>query len=232
MAVRDRVQKVRTWFMFLNRYLREMAAWILEPHHTWLLFLALAVAFVVVVLFSCREPTIRLVGLALQLAGFVIVAWELSQARKQFGRPTILGGLVQWLARRPRFGPKHEIIGVMGVSLGSDTAKARGRVLPGPDTPLDERVAILQQQYESLFDEVGALDNKLDQNKAELSKRIDNEAAARQEADARNQQQLEEATVGGLHLDWVGVTLFVLGTITGSASVELSSFLVASCSAA
>jgi hypothetical protein len=92
---------------------------------------------------------------------------------------------------------------------------------------------MLQRHYELLFDEVGTLDNKLDRSKAELSKQIEDEAAARQEADARNQRQLDEAIVGGLHLNRVGVSLFVLGTIAGSASPELASgfmYFAASCS--
>lgn len=231
MTIKDRVQKVKTWFTFLNQYVREMVSWIFGPRHTWLLFIMLAVAFTVIFLFSCREPAIRLVGMALQLVGFGTVAWGLTQARKQFGKPTITGSFAQWLARRPKFGPKHVILGAGFATMPSVISGGRLRTGPRPDASLEERFVMLQRQYEALFDEVGALDTRLAQSKEELSKRIDDEAAARQEADSRNLRQLDEAIVGGLHLDLVGLALFVLGIIAGTASPELSSVLAASCSA-
>ena len=102
----------------------------------------------------------------------------------------------------------------------------RGRVSPGPATPLDRRVRTSwNSEYASLFDEVGRLDQEVKTKAREFSEKLKVESAEREKADKRCEEQLQEAIVGQVHLDYAGVAYFVLGTIAGTASSDIARWL-------
>ena len=67
------------------------------------------------------------------------------------------------------------------------------------------KVALLEQQYAELFDEVGRLDQEVKKNAQEILEAVRAEIAERQKAEKRLREQLEEAVVGHLELDLAGV---------------------------
>ena len=114
--------------------------------------------------------------------------------------------------------------------MEADAARPRVRVNPGPQATLEQRVAMLQDNYTNLFDEVGRLDDELRRRTDELSSKLHAETAAREATDKRLEEQLKETAVGSLHLDLWGVLFFISGIIAGTASPEIAALLgTASC---
>lgn len=201
--------------------------WTFEGRHFWLPIFAPFVVWVLVSLaFSCREQQIRLTGMFLQLLGVVTVALRLWAAQRQFPGQT----LAQWLQRRPRFRVQHQVLAAAAISVGADIMTARGRVGPGPQSTLADRVAMLESSYTHLFDEVGALGGELRKRTDEFSSGLRTETAAREQGDRRTEEQLRRMAVGALHLDFWGVLYFLFGIVGGTASAEIATLLgAASC---
>ena len=89
---------------------------------------------------------------------------------------------------------------------------------------------LLNPFHGKLLDEVGGLEIEIRRRGDELSNKLHAEAAAREVADKRIEEQLKEAAVGSLHLDVWGVLFFILGVIAGTASPEIAAvFGAASC---
>jgi hypothetical protein len=61
---------------------------------------------------------------------------------------------------------------------------ARGRVAPGPQATSAQRIAILEESFDKLFDEVGGLGNEVKRRTDELSRNLRSEVAAREQAPA------------------------------------------------
>jgi hypothetical protein len=227
MATESLLKRIRTWFSFLARWLWEVTIWFAcEARLFWLMVVGvLSVAVLCFVFVPCLERQIRLISLGLQLIGFGTVAWGLREARKLFRKPTFLQGLAEWFRRFPRFGPRNTITGVGAASLGLSTASGRGRVSAGSGTPIERRVEILEQSYASLFDEVGTLTDVVKRDTDELRSASQVEAEARKAADKAIEARLDEAVVGGLHLEFVGLFFFLVGMILSAVSPEISSVL-------
>jgi hypothetical protein len=156
---------------------------------------------------SCLERAIRLTGMVLQLFGVITVAMRLRAAQGQFHLPTTWVSVKAWLESFPQFRPQHRVLTMSAVEAGDSFGSARARVSAGPATPLDRRVALLEENYASLFDEVGNLDQEMKKNRQELSDALNAERAVRESADTRHEEQLKEAVVGQVHLDFAGVSL-------------------------
>jgi len=179
---------------------------------------------------SCLERAIRLTGLVFQLCGVFTVVLKLRAAQHQFQLPTT--NIWQWLKQFPRFPSQHVALNARGGSYGGPLfSAARLRVSPGPGSPLDQRVTLLEQQYASLFDEVGGLVRDTKESAEKFSEALRVERAERETADKKHEERLQEAVVGHVHLDYAGVAYFVLGTIAGTASSDIARWLgAASCS--
>jgi hypothetical protein len=213
------------------RYISNVALWLYKAKP----LIAMLSGIVVVVLFvafaSCLERQLRLSGMGLQLLGVSLVAFGLWETRQAFeDQPTIFGKINHWWSRRPTFGPTNITIEAAGASFGMSFGSARMRVSPGPNTPLDQRVAMLEQQYVSLSDEVGALADETKTKISELKNSLAEESTARQKADVQVREQLRQAVAEGIPLASVGVIAFLMGITAGTASSEIASFFgAASC---
>ena len=96
---------------------------------------------------ACKERIIRWVGLILQISGFVIVAWQLTNLRRLFDKPSFVSQLVSYLKTFPSRYVKTVNLRAQFVA-GSPTVSARLAAKPGPDTPLKERVEMLEKTVE------------------------------------------------------------------------------------
>ena len=209
------------------------ARWLWEINRLWLPALAVLVISVLVVkvvpaIWPCHvERAVRFIGGLLQLGGVITIVLKLRGARRQFPGQT----LALWWQRRPRFRqPKTVVMAAGAASMGMATMSARGRVSPGPQATLEQRLAMLEDGYTKLFDEVGSLGNEVKRRSDELSSKLHAEATAREAADKKIEEQLKETAVGSFHLDVWGVEFFLLGIIVGTLSQEIAAaFGAASC---
>ena len=112
--------------------------------------------------------------------------------------------------------------GARAASLGMVSGSARGRVSPGPQATLEQRLALLEGGYNKLFDEVGSLGIDVKRRSDELSGKLYAEATAREASDKNIEAQVKETAVGSLHLDFWGVEFLILGTIVGTISQEVA----------
>jgi len=170
---------------------------------------------------AIREQAMRWIGGLFQLGGVITIALKLHAAQRQFPQQT----LKRILDRRPRFRIKNTVIAVGAASMGMATMSARGRVSPGPQATLEQRLAMLEDSYTKLFDEVGSLGNEVKRRSDELTDQLHTEAAAREAADKEIKEQLKETAVGSIHLDMWGVLFVMLGIIAGTASPEIAGWI-------
>ena len=111
-----------------------------------------------------------------------------------------------------------------GASFGMSTMTARARVSAGPDSPLERRVAILEQEVTSLYDELGTLSAEMKKRTDELSDSLKAERSERVQADEKTKNQLRKAVAEGIPLGVVGVIFFLFGITAGTASPEIASW--------
>jgi hypothetical protein len=168
-----------------------------EGYRVWLPLMAFVICGLTAVVWPCPvERAVRLMGMFLQLLGVITIVLRLRAAQRQFPGQT----LGVWLQRRPRF--RHTVTSATLMANDSaDTASFRDRVGPGPQATLEQRVAILEDSYTKLFDEVGGLGKELRQRADELSNKLHDETSAREARDKMIEEQLRETAVGSLHLD-------------------------------
>lgn len=207
--------------VFAVRWLREVAIWLCELWVLWVGLALVAVTFHVGFRAECLERGIRVAGMLLQLVGFALVAFVLMNTGKLFARAQPVQFIRAWLRRFPKYGPRNVILGAGGATLGVFTASGRGRVTSGPNTPLEDRVAMLERGYASLFDEVGKVDERLVAHVKDTKDSFTRESSDRKLAIDQVTERLTSAVAGDLHLQILGVVLFVLGVIAASASPEL-----------
>ncbi len=220
---------------FLNRlrwWLPATARWVWELIRFFAPFLVALVICVTVpvlvrLIWPCSaERAMRWIGGLFQLGGVITIVLKLHAAQRQFPQQT----LKRILERRPRFRVQNTVISAAEAAMGMATGRARGRVTPGPQATLEQRLVMLEDSYTKLFDEVGGLENEIRRRGDELSNKLHAEAAAREVADKRIEEQLKETAVGSLHLDVWGVLFFILGIIAGTAFPEIAAvFGAASC---
>jgi hypothetical protein len=168
---------------------------------------------------GCRsldsEAKIRLVGLYFQVGGIIAIVFKLMEARQLFPPQTSF-----WQRLFNWFFPT-KIEAVMRASEQGDRVSMRLRGSPSPDTPLSERVDLLEKHCANLFDEVGRLQGRIENSE----QRFHAERAARETADRDIKQTLETATVGSLRLDYAGVAAVIIGTILQGASQEIANLV-------
>jgi hypothetical protein len=163
--------------------------------------------------------------MGLQLIGVVLLAVGLRDTRRAFeDQPTIWQGIKQWWAGRPRLILKPDRLAASDLTTGSVSGTARLREVPGPNSSLDDRVAILERGHAALFDEVGKLTEETKNKINDLSRVISVERNERQEGDRSIKEQLKKAVAEGLPLGRLGAICFFIGIFSASASPEIASW--------
>jgi hypothetical protein len=207
-----------------GRYILDHAKWLWRTQPLIAFLAAVVVVFFWSTLLACLERQIRLSGMSLQLLGVALVAIGLRDTRRAFeDQPTTWEGIKRWWSRRPKFGPRHHVVAVGAGSIGLSGGSARARVSSGPATPIDQRVALLEEQYAKLFDEVGTLSGETKKRDDELAKALKEETGERQKADVGIKDQLRKAVAEGIPLGRVGAIFFLFGIAAGTASPEIAS---------
>lgn len=154
-------------------------------------------------------------GAILQIAGVGEVVWEVSRARRQFGRARLVVRAARWLAqqiqrqfRRPRIAQlAAHTAGVSNVTVATDVHRA------GAPTPsLEEQVAQLKHDVtelrEALELQKKRLDN-LDQAASATAEALGELRAGLSATSDRLHQLIGDIATGGLRL--VGAAMIVTG---------------------
>lgn len=191
----------------------------------WFAIFSLLAVYSIISVLGCRERDIRLLGMVLQLFGFLTVAKGMRDSGRLFKKPTVRERVALYFRGFPRRSVKNQFISGLGTSSKGMLGSGRGMVSPGQDTTLEKRVEMLEERTKNLFVEVGELGGKLRKQWDELTLKITEEATERKAGHRAFEEQLETAVIGGIHIEWWGVVFFIFGIIFASASPELSGLL-------
>jgi hypothetical protein len=175
--------------------------------------------------FDAWEVRLRWTGLTLELLGLLMVVVGLSETRKRFGRPSILDRARSYFKRFPtlrRRDAKAHISGVASLSFAGSLAKIHARSSVAPNTPLEQRIAILEGRLDQV--ETGLIDanERIEREAAERAAAIKTEQQARAAGVEQIRKSLEVEAVGGIHLETMGAWWIALGMLLASGSAEFS----------
>lgn len=192
----------------------------------WVGIFALVAFWKFLVNSDCGENYIRWLGMTLQLFGVVTVAMRLRGSGRLFRKPTVHERIALYFKEFPRRRVTNHIISAQVNAIApSSTVRAKATVSPGPDTPLERRVEMLEEKTKHLFLEVDEIKNNLRAKLEELTLKITEEGTERKAGHRAFEEQLERAFIGDIHVDWWGVIFFIAGIILASLSPELADLL-------
>lgn len=166
-------------------------------------------------------------GTMLEMFGLATVAFGLSEVRRSFGRPSLSQKFLAWLrqvagAFRP---PKPVTLQANAGLMATVGGQARLTVRAGPDSSLDRRVAILEENLDRLREEVDANESKIKKEVGAVRDALSREQQARDNEFRKMGAQMEELAVGGLHLELVGLTWLVVGGLGTSIPDQIARLL-------
>jgi len=167
-------------------------------------------------------------GALLEMFGLATVALGLSEVRRSFGQPSIWQKLLAWARQvASAFRPPHPITlqaGAVGMAIVA--GKARAIVGAGPDSSLDRRVAILEENLNRLRDEVDGIESEIKKEAGAVKDALIRERQARDNELRKMTARMEDLAVGGLHLELVGLTWLVFGGLGTSVPDQLAKLLL------
>lgn len=207
--------------MTLYRWISQLGRWLAEPWKVWIA-LAATVGVPVVAFISpiSTSDQLRYSGLAFELLGIGTVWAGLRDRRILFGKQSTFDKTTGWLKRFPRLGPQtHTLVAAAG-SMGIASAQGRMRAWheTSPTSSIDDRVAALEANIQTLRTEQGNLEQRLQQ---ETRERQDADKAERERRESNYkeiQTTLDSLGAGNLGLETLGLLWLSLGVILSTLS--------------
>lgn len=206
-------------------WLPRVGLWISrEGKDIWITLAVLAVALGAVYAFGVGEQSIRIAGFFLELLGLAVVAIGLNDSRQLFGRPGVYTAIKNSMKRFPKpwRGTHVLVVGSAGSVSGSATAAAIGNSTSRLPTTLEERVALLEEKLYLADTQINEGRRKLEEEAKKRKAAIEAEAEARDEGDRAVQKLIEEAVIGGIRLETMGVVWLAFGLTLSSLSEEIA----------
>ena len=207
--------------------MKHLLHWLfVEPRHFWIAVCVPLVALLICVSFPQSERVIRLTGLGLQLLGILTVAWGIFKTWQFFELGDPLVPIKDWLKRFPL--RKRTSIGSVGTAVGqSDALFARGYsswTAPA-GASIEERMEALEKNIPLIHQRITNTQGDLDTNVRALRDEIKgtNEALAREAHTLKS--RVTSLGTGSLHISAIGAVWLFVGSILGTASQELLSWL-------
>lgn len=167
---------------------------------------------------------LRVTGWLLQVLGLSTVALGLKKTREIFGVPPATAQFVEGLRRFPEVLERRKPITVMGSSATAKMTAGTGyaTVDPRPDASVEERLEVLEKKYKQLNQQLIDAQSELKFEARRLDGVIEEERNVRNEADAEIREQLEMFSVGGLHLETMGLIWLLAGITCAALPGELA----------
>jgi hypothetical protein len=219
-ALRRRWQEIRNTFRALIAYV----PWILvKPKLFWLVILPPFAVFYLAT-YVGSEPAFRLLGLGLQIAGTLIVIFNIRDTRKQFNRPGFVELAKEWFRSRPRLLSRSVTVNLKGAAAVASRAVARVEVWRGvpAGATLEVRVGALEENQDNLNKKINEFRRETEQALRGHGDELKQEKQARDEGDQSLQAKLASAQTEGLYISTMGICWLLAGMIMSGASVELA----------
>jgi hypothetical protein len=202
-----------------------------EGKPLWIFLLPLAgIIAVASALPYCLADRVRIAGYLLTLAGIALVAIGIGDTRKLFGRPSTMSGIKRWwrsglslIFPGPDQVARPAAAARGGSTVGGSLTTASVR---GPRSSLAQRVAVLEEDHRLLRERLDKAKQEVLAEVESVQESVDDERRARTEADQKISHQLTEFSVGGLHLEAVGVVWLIIGETCSSLPEGVAARLV------
>ena len=190
--------------------------------HGKLVWIALCIVAIVATLaYACAPGSaserLALSGAILQIFGVGTVAAGLHKTRLLFGRPGIGDFFKSWGAKimpvflRRKGGQTVNVTGVVEQEFALPITAATG---------WSKTASTVEEKLEEIRRKVDALESNIQSQTKRLDRKIDEEEKKRQitisEAQKDAERKIEEATIGGIHIEEVGLILLAVGIIFGT----------------
>jgi hypothetical protein len=171
---------------------------------------------------------IRVSGMLLQFVGLATVVVGLSESRKLFKRTPIRHAVWQWIIDLryvvvPRKPVVYEI-NVSDTASVSFSASAHLRVIRANPT-IEERVAALANAVSEVEARQQEADRQIQSLREHADQNFDKERRERDERDSAITKQLEEAVIGGIHLELAGLLYLFVGIMLATIPEEAATML-------
>ena len=200
---------------------------IVEPWRVWVCLLSLVVILWPLDFLSTNiENKIRFAGLIFQLMGISTVAIGIRNTRKLFGKPgypELAKGFMQRFInifkRKSVTLSVEPLTGIVTMSGGLVSA-----VVKNANPSLEERISALEEKLEIAEKSISDTQNKLKEEVRRLEEAGRSEQTERQRSDRELQRKLEDFSVGGLHLESMGLFWLIFGIVLGTIPGEIAAF--------
>ncbi len=211
--------------------LKKLGRWLTDGKSLWITLFGWAGAFGIGWGAKVLGPSgfelsdqFRVAGWALQILGISTVAVGLKKTRDIFDVPSVKEQFVEWVKRFPTvFARRQTITGTASLSgAGTASVKGYGIVGPVPDASIEERLDVLEEKYKHLSQQLIDARNEIKSEAQRLDKAVKQERRARSQADTEIRAQLESFSVGGLHLESMGLAWLLLGITCATLPAEMA----------
>jgi len=156
----------------------------------------------------------------------VTVAFGLQEIRALFKKPTFREAVATWLQSFPRWEVERRIFAGTGhMKTGGVTASGHGMARPPPNASIEQRVAALEANVQSVSNLVHATRNEFESEITAQKKALDEERRERNREDAGIRELIDQAVAGGLTLEAMGLVWLVVGLLLSTTSTEMAKLL-------
>ena len=209
-----------------NMKITALWKWLTKPQNVWLALSVVMLALVLSLRSGITEPTIRLVGLVLQLLGICTVVWGISETRALFGHPSLSRKVKAWLGEFP-LRRRSIIISAGAGSMGISSASGRGHAThgPGPNPTTESRLDALEKNITGLHDRISGTEREMDADFRKAADALKVESNARSAEDQAIRDKLEATGTGGVHISAIGAIWLFVGVVLSTASVEVAKWV-------
>lgn len=206
-------EKIRNHVRLLRLWVRNFVLWLSwDLRFLWLAALPVAIAYGHLWLIEPSGTLAKGGGLFLEALGILTVAWGLRETRKLFGRPTVIGHLIGWAKRFPRY-RRNVTLHAHSASTIAMGGRANVDIWRNtkPGDPIEKRVDALEINLLRVKEELRETQKETNNRFSEQEKSLKDEAKSRSESDRQIEEKLEASETGGLHISATGLFWLLSG---------------------
>lgn len=198
---------------YIMRSASEARRWFRAGYAFWLwATVTLAILLIFYMADGKLEDRVRWAGTLFELLGIAAIVLGIDRARRSFGKPSVLRGILIWFADiRFIFFRRPTISVSAGLAAGVGTVTAIGTIVTRAGRTAEERLADLERQTKELQANYENLGRKVDQQERQLRAELEKEAAERRISDRDISKKLEEGMIGDSNLELAGVFYLLIG---------------------
>jgi hypothetical protein len=187
---------------------------VVRPWPVWLMLIGISVAVTIGAFFgNTSYERAAWAATLLEIAGLGKVALDLHRVRKEYARPSVVDEITAWFRELPSVfrGPKGRTIAVGAGEMVVVGSRIGVSVKAGPNSTLERRVQILEEELERVRDHMAAEHHDLVVKVDKIEASVATERNERTQGQHALQQKVADLAVGGLHLELVGLVWLFVG---------------------